>query len=117
MAKATETQEWESVAEGARPVVQFTDIGDSLIGVYAGTQEITDPTTEEKWNQYLFDDCEYPEDVAGEDVAVNAGYDLRRVLDTIQPGKFLVRIQYVRNVPIAGQPSPMKSFKVDRKAL
>jgi hypothetical protein len=113
-AKATD-QEWEQVAEGARTSVQFNDLGDTLIGLYTGTQEVIDPNTQEVWNQYLFDGVEYPEDLAGEDVAVNAGYDLRRALDQIEPGKFIVRVQYVKNIPMRGQPSPMKSFRVDRK--
>jgi hypothetical protein len=112
---ATETNEWEQVAEGARTSVQFNELGDTLVGVYTGTQDVEDPQTGETWKQYLFDDCEYPEDVAGEDVAVNAGYDLRRALDTIEPGKYVVRVQYVKNIPMRGQPSPMKSFRVDRK--
>jgi hypothetical protein len=118
MAKETAaTQEWEQVAEGARASVQFNDLGDTLVGVFTGTQEVVDPNTQETWNQYLFDDVEYPDELAGEDVAVNAGYDLRRALDQIEPGKFLVRVQYVKNVPMRGQPSPMKSFRVDRKPL
>jgi hypothetical protein len=117
MAKAPE-QEWENVTEGARINVAFNDIGDTLIGVFVGTQTVDDPNNpDESWEQYLFDDCEYPEDVAGEGVAVNAGYDLRRALDQIEPGKFLVRVQYARNIPMRGQPSPMKGFKVDRKPL
>lgn len=110
-------QEWETVTEGARTNVQFNDLGDTLIGVFAGTQEVEDPNSGETWQQYLFDDCEYPEDIAGENVAVNAGYDLRRALDQIEPHQFLVRIQYARNIPMRGQPSPMKGFKVDRKPI
>jgi hypothetical protein len=116
MAKATDT-EWETVAEGARTSVAFENIGDKLIGIYAGTQPVTDEAKGETWDQYLFDDCEYPEDVAGENVAVNAGYDLRKALDQIEPHKFLVSVEYVRNIPMKTQPAPMKGFRVLRKAL
>lgn len=113
-AKATE---WETVSEGARTNVQFDNIGDKLIGVFAGTQSVTDEAKGETWDQYLFNECEYPEDIAGENVAVNAGYDLRRALDQIEPFKFLVSVEYVRNIPMATQPAPMKGFRVLRKAL
>jgi hypothetical protein len=116
MAKATDT-EWEQVSEGARPQVQFTDLGDTLIGTFMGFQEIEDPNTQEVWKQALFDDVEFPEDVVGEDVVINPGYDLLRALERIEPAKFRVRVQYARNIPIAGQPSPMKGYKVDRRAL
>jgi hypothetical protein len=117
MAKNTAEQEWEQVSEGARPQVQFNDLGDTLIGVFMGFQEIEDPNTHETWKQALFDECEYPEDLAGEDIVINPGFDLLRALEQIEPGKFLVRVQYARNIPITGQPSPMKGYKVDRTAL
>jgi len=117
-AKATGLDEdWEQVSEGARPQVQFTDLGDTLIGTFMGFQEIEDPNSGETWKQALFDDVEIPEDLDGEDVVINPGYDLLRALERIEPGKFRVRVQYARNIPIAGQPSPMKGYKVDRKAL
>jgi len=114
---ATKDQDWEQVSEGARISVQFDHIGDTLIGTFMGFQTIEDPNTGETWEQALFDDCELPSEVKGEDVVTNPGYDLRRALERIEPGKFRVRVNYARNIPISGQPSPMKGYRVDRKAL
>jgi hypothetical protein len=114
----TKATEWEQVSEGARPQVSFTKIGDTLIGTFMGFQQVTDPEDpEDSWQQALFDDVEVPTEVKGEDVVINPGYDLLRALEQIEPGKFRVRVVYARNIPITGQPSPMKAYKVDRKAL
>jgi hypothetical protein len=110
-------EEWEQVSEGARISVQFNQVGDTLIGTFMGFQTIEDPNTGESWQQALFDDVQFPADLKGEDVVTNPGYDLLRALEQIVPGKFRVRVQYARNIPIAGQPAPMKGYKVDRKAL
>lgn len=117
MAKEAVQEEWESVTEGARPMVSFETIGDTLIGTYAGTQVVTPENGDDPWTQYLFDDVKMPAELAGENVAVNAGYDLRRVLDTFPPNTYRVRVAYVRDVPVKNFPSPMKSFQVDRQKI
>ena len=115
MAKATET-DWESVSEGARPQVAFTEIGDRLVGIFAGTQEINPPEGD-PWVQYLFDNVQYPEDLQGENVAVNAGYDLRKQLEGVPPHQYWIDTTYVRDVPVKGWPSPMHSHRTLRKPV
>lgn len=115
MAEKTDN-DWETVSEGARINVQLNVIGDVLDGDFMGFQTITDPEDpEDTWEQALFDNVVVPVDIKGEPVAINPGYDLLRALKQIEPGKFRVRVTYARNIPIAGQPSPMKGYQVQKR--
>jgi hypothetical protein len=109
--------EWETISEGARPQVSFNEIGDRLVGIFAGTQEITPDDGEDPWTQYLFDDVQFPENLRGENVAVNAGYDLRKQLDGLPPHEWWIDTTYVKDVPVKGWPSPMHSHKTLRKRV
>ena len=119
MAGKTTEENWEGVSEGARTVIQFNEIGDTFIGFYEGKEVVEDPNenedgTHDSWEQYNFTGV-FPSEVEGEKAAVNAGFDLRRALDQIEPNRYLVRMALVKLVPVKGQPSPMKSFRVDKR--
>jgi hypothetical protein len=100
--------EWETVHEEAADQIVFDKVGDTYVGEYLGSEVIsfTDRDGEDQsFTQLKFRDNEGLK-------GINAGYELRKAFDGIPAGS-IVRVQYVKNVPITGQASPMKSFRVD----
>lgn len=100
--------EWETVHEEAADQIVFDTLGDAYTGEYLGSELIsfTDKKGEEQsFTQLKFRD---KEGLKG----INAGYELRKAFDGIPQGA-IVRVVYIKNVPITGQESPMKSFRVD----
>jgi hypothetical protein len=113
------TAEWETVQEEPRTRVSLDQEDDEFIGFYEGTEHIVDPNPDKdgeynEWDQYNFIGIS-PSELDGERVAINAGAHLRRALDQIEPMKYIVRIRRGKTVPVKNQPSPMITFKVDRK--
>lgn len=98
--------EWETIEREAPTQVVFDTIGDEFIGRYIGSQNIELPDSDgDTFRQDTFEGGD------GEIYAINPGFQLREVLDRVQPGNW-VRITYKKDVD-TGQPSPMKSFQVD----
>lgn len=102
----TGTEEWETIDRGAPLKFTFDKIGDHLVGVYEGMEQITNPNNGDIFDQALFTDDE------GDLVAISPGYQLKVTLATITPGT-RVRITYRADVD-TGQASPMKSFTVEK---
>jgi hypothetical protein len=111
--------EWETVQDEPRTKISLEDEGETFIGFYEGTEHITDPNPDKdgnfnEWNQYNFTGI-FPDEISGERVAINAGAHLRQALDQIDPMKYVVRITRGRTIPVKNQPSPMVTFKVDKR--
>lgn len=97
---------WETIEHEAPTLVVFDTLGDEFIGQYLGHREIDLPDQPgETFRQDKFRGRD------GELYAINSGYQLKTVLDKIQPGQW-TRITYKKDVD-TGQPKPMKSFQVD----
>lgn len=112
--------EWETVHEEAPDQLQFTDVGDTYVGEYKGHDLIfPQPDDHSEW----FIQLKW-RDPAGLKTT-NAGYELQStftevkfgengdpiVTDIIPPGT-VTRLRLMKLVDI-GQPSLMKSFRVD----
>lgn len=111
--------EWESISDEPRTMVKLDQQGDAFIGFYQGTEHIVDPNPDKEgnyneWDQYNFIGV-FPSELDGERVAINAGAHLRAALDQIEPNTYLVRIVRGREIPVKNQPSPMVSYKVDKR--
>jgi hypothetical protein len=102
-------ENWDVVSEEAPTMMVFDTIGDQFIGTYSGNVEITpdedDPDSTFTQGRFRGTD--------GELYATNLGYDLRTALGKVQPGT-LCRITYMKDID-TGQPSPMKSFRVETR--
>lgn len=115
-AKTQQSEEWESVQTEPRTIIKFENEGEDFVGLYEGTQHITDPNPDKdgnynEWDQYNFTGI-FPDEISGEKVGINAGAHLRQALDQIEPNKYIVRIVRGKTVPVKNQPSPMITFNV-----
>lgn len=111
--------EWESVSQEPRIQIKMDQEGDAFIGFYEGNELLTDPTPDKEgkineWLAYNFIGV-FPPEIEGERTTIFAGAHLRAALDQIEPNKFLVRIVRGRTVAVKNQPSPMVSYKVDKR--
>lgn len=101
---------FEVVDRGAATTVTFDNIGDAFVGIYEYTTlvEVTDKKTGEieKIAQAMFTGAD------GNPYCIFPGASLERGLRRLTGGDW-VRITYERDVP-TGQPSPMKSYVVER---
>lgn len=118
-AEITENDGWEAVQDEPRIVVALENEGETFIGFYEGTQHIVDPNPDKdgnfnEWDQYNFIGIS-PSELDGEKVAINAGAHLRQALGQLEPNTWITRITRGRAVPVKNQPSPMVSYKVDRR--
>ncbi len=102
--------EWDTIAEESGEAIKFEKVGDSFTGTFEGVNHVVpkDPAKEE-FDQLLFRAAD------GRLHSTNAGYKL---LETFTgegaPAKgSRVRITLMGEVPITGQPSPMKDFRVE----
>jgi hypothetical protein len=106
---SADTEGWEVASEEQPTMMVFDTLGDQFTGIYLGRKHIVpDDSEKDEFDQDLFQDPS-----TGELFAVNSGYNLRRALEEIEPGK-TCRLTYVKNVD-TGQPSPMKSFRVETR--
>jgi hypothetical protein len=117
-AKATES-EWETVQDEPRTQIKFDQEGDEFIGFYEGKEHIVDPTPDKdgktnEWDAYNFIGM-FPAEVDGERTTIYAGAYLRQALDQLEPNMWIVRMKRGKAVQVKNQPSPMITFKVDRK--
>lgn len=100
--------EWETAHTEAGDQIQFDKIGDDFVGEYQGSEviEFTDKDGEpQSFTQLHFRVRDHLYDI-------NAGYELRQAFEKIEPGT-VCRVQYIKDVRISGQQSPMKSFRVE----
>jgi hypothetical protein len=119
VAEKTQESEWETIQDEPRTQIKFDQEGDEFIGFYEGTEHLVDPTPDKdgkinEWDAYNFIGIS-PKEINGERTTIYAGAYLRQALDQIEPMKYLVRIVRGKTVPVKNQPSPMVTFKVDRK--
>ena len=110
-------EDWETIGEESGILVTFTRPGDTFTGVYEGTRHIVPQDSEDpddEFDQQLFrsnDAADGPGDIL---YAINGGYKIREAMSDDILGR-LVRITYVKDVPVAGRPDPMKDYKVQVK--
>jgi hypothetical protein len=104
--------EWDTVSEGSGLKVEL-DISDVFIGIYSSTEtvEFDDPKEGHKTFEVLHFEGISPKEVKGEHCTVNPGYQLSKAFQKIESGQ-IVRIKRLPDVPVTGQPSPMKDYAV-----
>lgn len=108
MAKTTD-DEWTTVQEESATRIIFDTIGDQFIGTFLGLESIPHPETGEAMDYLMFRGTD------GELYSTSAGYKLTEACKKVQPGQ-MVRITYVKEVPIGPGRNPMKDYRVDVKA-
>ena len=97
---------FEVVDRGSAEVVKFDTVGESFVGRYEFTTHITDEKTGEIYPQLLFTGGD------GKPYCIFPGGTLRRAAERMEEGVWY-RITYEKAVDV-GQPSPMKSYVVER---
>jgi hypothetical protein len=101
--------EWDTIHEEAGDQIVLEDIGDTYVGEYLGSEEITftdKATGEEKtFTQLRFRDPQGPK-------VINAGYELRQIYDKIPPHT-VTRTMLANKVSMGPGKSPMHSHRVD----
>lgn len=101
------TEEWTIEQDETPDRLIFDTIGDEYEGLFLGIEHIVPPECDDPDDEFdvaHFWDLESPKAIAG-------GFALMRALRKIEIGRE-VRMRYVKNIPIAGQASPMKDYKV-----
>jgi hypothetical protein len=104
--------EWELVKEEAPDQITFDTIGDTLVALYQGMENVTftqknrDGTEEERTFWVL--KFRLPSGPA----TVNGGYELVEAYKDIAPNT-MTRTQLIKLVDV-GQASPMKSYRIDQ---
>ena len=96
---------FEVVDRGSAEVIKFDNVGDVFVGRYEYTTRLTDDKGE-LYPQAIFTGAD------AQPYCIFPGGTLRRALENIDKGQW-VRITYEKNVP-TGQPTPMKSYIVER---
>jgi hypothetical protein len=103
---AGKQDEWTTVADETPSRIVFDTPGeDVFIGTYVEKRVIENPRGDD-FDQFVFTGTD------GALYGTNSSYSLARGMAKVNPGQ-KVRITYVKNVPIPGQPAPMKDFKID----
>jgi len=105
---APKNDEWTTVADESPSRVVFDTVGDEFIGTYVEKVTINNPKNGEDFDQYVFRGTD------GNLYGTNSSFSLARGMAKVTAGQ-MVRITYMKNIPIAGQPAPMKDFKIDVK--
>jgi hypothetical protein len=100
---------WETITK-PRVKLTFDTIGDRLVAVWTGFQEIVRPDTGEVMQYANFDSARLPLPVKGEDVALSASYQLRTDLEKIPHGT-LVSLTFVSETPMRAG-NPLKNYLV-----
>lgn len=104
---AKPSDEWTDVGSETPTRVVFDTIGDEFIGTYNERRTIT-PNESDPFDILVF---------TGTDgnLYSMSGFKLLQTFEDIDPGT-QCRILYTKDVPIKGQVSPMKDFKVQVKS-
>lgn len=101
------TEEWVTEQEETPDQIIMDTVGDVYEGLFLGLETISwDPPQggTQEFVQIKLWDAESPK-------VLNASYRLKEAFDKVEVGRE-VRILYIKDVPIKGQPSPMKDYKV-----
>lgn len=112
MANANSNTEWETVTEEVPTRVVFDTVGDVFIGDYVGREDIPaekNPTKDhpegEAFSLFLFRGLD------GKLYSVNTSTRLNDAMSKVDAGR-RCRLAYMKDVPVNGQPSPMKDITV-----
>jgi hypothetical protein len=103
------TEGWETVQEESPTVIVFDTPGEHFTGIFRGEDHITpEDENKEPFSRFRF--------IGGDKkpYALNQSHNLRAGMQGVQVGE-LVRITYVKAIPVPGQPSPLKDHKVEVK--
>lgn len=110
---------WETIGEESPILVKWEKPGEVFTGVFQGTRHIVPPDSEDEDDE--FDQQLFRSNATGTGAgdilyAINGGYKVREALTDDYIG-WLTRLSYIKDVPLAGQPSPMKDVKVQAKRI
>jgi hypothetical protein len=110
---------WETIGEESGILVKWEKPGDTFTGIFQGTRHIVPPNSDDpddEFDQQMFRSNEDGTD-AGDILFVhNGGYKVREALTDDYIG-WLVRMTFVKTVPVQGQASPMNDVKVQAKRI
>jgi hypothetical protein len=95
--------QWVTVVEEAGTQIVFDTTGDAFVGMFTGKRIAQND--DEDFTILSFRGTD------GQAYQTNAGWKLREGFSDITPGT-IVRIEYVKDVKIPGQPSDMKDFRI-----
>src|SRR5574337_558971 len=101
--------EFEAIKEESGEPVKFEEVGDTFTGILKSSEtiEFKDPKEGDKtFQQYHFTGTD------GKSYSINGGYQFDEVLPTIAAGT-KVRITLAALIPVKGQPSPMKDYRIE----
>jgi hypothetical protein len=109
MATNIPDDEWEEVSGESPTRILFDTVGDEFIGTYLGTETI-DPGEDgdEPFDVILLRDLD------GKPFQASNSYRLMTGLKKVTPGQ-IVRIRYIKDIPMTGPRNDMKDFTVDVK--
>ena len=96
--------EFETVVEESGTKIELA-IGENFVSEYQGVVVVTDEAGK-AYNRHSFRSAD------GELYSINGKYKIDLGLADVKSGT-IVRLTYVKDVPIQGQPSPMKDFRVE----
>lgn len=74
------------------------DVGDEFRGQFQGMEEVPLPNEPGKTGLYANFKASYPAEIAGEEVAISAGYHIEKILDKAYEGQW-VKLVCTRTVP------------------
>lgn len=105
--------EFEAIKEESGEPVKFEAVGDTFTGVFrsAETIEFDDPKAEGENKKKTFQQYHFT-GTDGKPYSINGGYQFDEILPTIAAGT-KVRITLAALIPVNGQPSPMKDYRIE----
>lgn len=95
---------FEVVDLGSAETVRFDNLGDTFVGIFMGTEEITGEDGE------VFEMATFT-GADGHPYCIFPGASLKRALRRLEPKQW-ARITYTRDID-TGRPSPLKSYVVE----
>lgn len=103
--------DWTTVADESGEKLSFSSPGEQFVGIYVGTDIITNPQAREG-DSPTFEQQKFrtPD---GKLHTINGGHKIQAGIKNVLPGE-TVRITYMGDID-TGSPSPMKDFRVDVK--
>jgi hypothetical protein len=103
--------DWTTVADESGEKLFFTTPGEQFVGIYVGTDVITNPKPRDG-DSPTFEQQKFrtPD---GKLHTINGGHKIQQGMKDVIPGE-TVRLTYMGDID-TGSPSPMKDFRVDVK--
>jgi hypothetical protein len=110
---------WETIGEESGILFKWDKPGETFTGIFQGSRHIVPPNSDDpddEFDQQMFLSNEDGTD--GGDILFvhNGGYKVREALTDDYIG-WLVRLTYIKDVPVKGQASDMKDVKVQARPL